>query len=123
MYITWSRYLGKSSVISSAVAHATSDGLITAQFPLVKQSNKEAFLVNVHYCAIMYSQIFTAWCFCIHDQPEINNVIQFKMEHYQRRPLVPEKFYLYFALHAICTGYPSLTCNMHRISNRIQVTQ
>jgi len=35
-YITWSRYLGKSSVSISAVELATSDGLITAQFPFVK---------------------------------------------------------------------------------------
>jgi len=36
-----------SSDSSSAVEHATSDGLITAQFPFVKQSNKEA-LVQVY---------------------------------------------------------------------------
>lgn len=35
-YITWSRYLGKSSVSTLAVELATSDGLITAQFPFVK---------------------------------------------------------------------------------------
>lgn len=77
MYITWSRYLGMSSDSSSAVEHATSDGLITAQFPFVKQSNKEA-LVQVYsqntLCNKNTPQNFCHHKFLLvllHDQPEI----------------------------------------------------
>ena len=70
-----------SSDSSSAVEDATSDGLITAQFPFVKQSDKEALVqvcISQNICNKNTPNIFCQHKFLpgfLHDQPEIN--IQF----------------------------------------------